>query len=171
MRHCGWAAAGCAIGIATTHGVAQCRYSVTLIEDSPCGNITSPVTPQAINSFGEVAGYFSHCVSDDRAFFWSGSGLIEQVSLPPGTTVSQAFGLNDAGWIVGSFDNLLINIGRTGFIRHGEEFINLPPPKGGNWTEALAINNSNVAVGYWGNVQTGPGAVACMWENGKLITL
>ena len=74
----------------------------------------------------------------------------------PGQTDSGAASVNKAGHMVGGYGPMLqTNYTNGGFLLEGTKFTAVDYP-GANWTQPLAINDSNVIVGAYGPTASSP---------------
>jgi probable HAF family extracellular repeat protein len=104
----------------------------------------------AINATGQVAGYLAvpRPGQDpaDRAFLYS-AGTLTQLPLPTGGfSLSYAYGVNDAGRVVGAAYTALSPIPH-GFLYNGSTSVEIPG-LGGVGSTPLAINKNDRVVGY-----------------------
>jgi probable HAF family extracellular repeat protein len=150
---------------------AQCpKYTIEVISGETCGKSTATwVYPNSLNDAGHVAGHINVCqLAPNDAFTWDG-GEIELIPMPDGTSESIAYDLNDNSWVVGEYV-IPGSIPRAGFLTDGVEFISLLPEQA-NWSVAFAVNNDQVAVGFWYNTVTGIPQHACIWNGSKLTNI
>jgi probable HAF family extracellular repeat protein len=148
----------------------QCEYEVTKIR---CPGYPWPpeTIGMGLNNLGHVVGY-CFFLGVDTAFLWRPETGFETLDFPPGTELSRAYDLNDAGQIVGSFGSSGSGFGNLAFLRDGGEFTNLGTFPGATYSEALAINEAGQIVGQWGNNVTGdPAKQAFVWDDGQMIDL
>jgi probable HAF family extracellular repeat protein len=92
----------------------------------------------------------------NHGFLVSG-GSFTTLDDPSASTITDAFGINDAGQIVGFFNNAS---GIHGFLRSGSNFTTLDAPMTTNRTEALGINIAGTIVGEYTD-STGAPTVSC----------
>jgi probable HAF family extracellular repeat protein len=106
----------------------------------------------AINISGQVAGYVGvpgpGQQVNDRAYLYT-NGTVKTLPLPSGFSLSYAYGLNDAGKVVGELYNNSGALGH-GFLYDGAQTIEIGDLGGGGSTP-LAINKNGRVVGYSGN--------------------
>lgn len=165
-----WLAAS---GIALLLGICpaapgQCEYEVTLITVPECPPFgVPPAQPQSVNNAGDVVGYYPACsIGPDQPFLWTVQTDLITIALPAGFSYGRAYDISECGWTVGT-----MNSPTRGFLVNDDGVVNLGTLSGGTFSEALAINDAGHVVGYWGNTQTGPGALACLWQDGVMIDL
>ena len=109
-----------------------------------------------INDSGAVAGGW--CVSgfDDcptNLFYIASHGFIDDNGTftqldYPGSDGTTAFGINNAGTVVGTYSTFGANGVIHGFLYRNGTYTDLNFP-GANWTEALAVNNGGVVAGCY----------------------
>ncbi|MDZ4753150.1 MAG: hypothetical protein SGJ11_01470 [Phycisphaerae bacterium] len=144
-------------------------YDVEVAYFAPCGFSPPTAFGLDINDAGDVAGYVYVC-GKDKAFVWlAGSPTPELLSMPPLTVSSRATGINNTGQIVGTF--VKANQPHRGFAIQDGVFTDMGTMPGGNWSETFDNNDSGQAVGFWGNVISGPGLVAMRWQTGSMQSL
>ncbi len=157
-----------------------CPYTVAVAGTAPnCGFWGySYLQPRAINNLGQWVGYRDKCPDneDEIPIKWTPEGGLVNIPVPPQTSRSWAYGMNDAGVVVGA------RVGVTNGQSHGTwaciwlpngEFVEIPPLGGTpphSW--ATAVNNKNVVVG-WRNGLGGTSAAryAFMWHDGQVTDL
>lgn len=146
---------------------AQCRYSAITFRGPDIPGFGAPsTTATGINNHDEVVGYYFALDGPETGYFWSeATGL---VPLPYVSGGVRPTAINNAGQIVGSMGS---SPGRA-FLWDGGQYIDLGIPAGGTFSQALAINNNGVVVGYWGNGISGnPAWEGFVWENGVMTRL
>lgn len=140
----------CSTLLGSAGSYAQCEYDVTVIQPPQCPIWGPPPTfGLGLNELGEVVGARWQCGSswtDDAAFLWTAESGLVVLDMPAGTRESQAFDINDAGKIAGSFDVANDGFSVLAFFRDGDQFIVLPPPAG-TFSQASAITNEAVVAG------------------------
>lgn len=123
----------------------------------------------AINAAGVIAGGSNRVrKSGKHAVKWVNGVLIDLGGLGYTDAYGDgALAINDAGWVAGycSVANFLTH----GCVWHDGVIDELPPLVAGSWSEALDINNSNVAVGRAGYPSSTDRAV--IWTNGVISDL
>jgi probable HAF family extracellular repeat protein len=122
----------------------------------------------AVNSLGDVVGSSESKDFTQHATLWQGTTLIDLAPLP-GDIRSVAFGINDAGVIVGLSDP-----GRNGAHQHAVTWtaagaITRLPDLGGHEAAARAVNSSGIVVGHSRDRSYQDQAVA--WMDGRAINL
>jgi probable HAF family extracellular repeat protein len=104
---------------------------------------------RGINDSGQIAGTMT-TPGAVRGFLYSG-GQVTLIQPVPGASTSNAYGLNNAGAVVGQ-------AGSDGYIYQNGHLTDLGP---GN--VATAISNNGIAVGFGGS--------AFLYQNGRLTTI
>lgn len=155
----------------TGRALAQpaCGYEVVVVHPSPCGKLgPPPAQGRGINAFGHVAGHRTQCSDQlDRAFLWTPQKGMVDLEMPEDAFRSQALDVNDNGWTVGWVDISGDDLASLGFLHDGRTAITLGTLPGGNWSEALAINNAGQIAGFSGNFIIG-GWQAFIWQDGVM---
>lgn len=151
----------------------QCKYLVTVIHGPTLLGLPPPVTiARGINNLGHIVGYYYFFGPDCAAFLWTPEIGLVTLSFPVGTGSSAAYDINDSGQIVGSRDITNDGLGLLGFLRDGENYVNIGTAPGGNFSEALSINEKGQIVGHWGNNVTGnPDLQAFLFQDGQMTNL
>jgi len=103
----------------------------------------------SINASGQIGGGYPPpfavaCIDTVKGDSWL-------VPLPPGWTNSEAYGINDAGWVTGVVSNGL-NTGQA-FLGNLTFSSLIPVPPGQSTSEAYGINNSGIVAGTVFNPQ------------------
>lgn len=107
--------------------------------------------PNSINSSGQVAGYGDDGTTlNDYAFVYM-NGALQQIGALPGESSSRAYGINDAGQVVGSSSNPEPYINGSAFIYQNGVMTNLnsliQDSDPGLWlVSANGINNSGQII-------------------------
>jgi probable HAF family extracellular repeat protein len=156
--------------VGASQSYAQCEYEVTVIQHPPCGIFGPPnTTGYGLNELGHVVGDHESCDSTyDEAFVWTPESDLVTLEMPPGTVISSAYDINEAGQIVGEF--VISGEDLRGFLHDGDTVINLGTMPGGNFSIALAINSAGQVTGYWGNSASGPNH-GFLWQDGVMSDL
>ena len=128
---CGLMALGLLVGLAAD-AKAQPTYSFTTI-DVPGSSLPSHTYATGINALGQIVGY-----SDVAGAFLYDQGSYATLTVP-GATNTKAYGINDSGQIVGSYDG-------HGFLLDHGSYTTLDVP-GSVETCAYGINSSGQIVG------------------------
>ena len=161
---------------ATSH--AQCHYRVTVLPTVDCGIIgLDGGTPAALNDYGQVAGWHSHCLAyGDSPFAWTGGPGIGTIPLPAGVLSARAAGIsgvlgsNGIGQVVGQAE--LSGIGYRVFLWQNAQWTTLPILAGATIADAFAISaDGSLIVGMCYNNVTGVPFEAAFWRNGKVSAL
>jgi probable HAF family extracellular repeat protein len=124
-----------------------------------------------INSAGDIVGYYCVCDCEiDHAFVWTAETGLTELPMPPGTTSSEAWDINDDGWIAGWLNNPGSGLGALAFLTDGDHFVEIPPPTGGTYSHAYAINSTGKVVGSTHNPPTNS-SEAFLWHEGLMTIL
>jgi uncharacterized membrane protein len=128
-------------------------------------------TPRSINDQGVIVGNYGKTVvftggeeTIPRPATWPGTAIGSDLGVEPAGE-ADAFGINDNGQIVGKQAGSAF----TPWLLQGTTVTNLPVPAGAVLTEALAINDSGVAVGDF--QRANGNLVATEWSGGKVSSL
>ncbi|MCH8822910.1 MAG: hypothetical protein IH984_05305 [Planctomycetes bacterium] len=153
----------------------ECGYEVVIVHPDPCGPLGPPsASGRGINAFGHIAGLRTKCSDQlSQAFFWTPQTGMVDVNVPVDTFSSEAADI-EGTWIVGTFNLDGDGLSGLGFLYDSEtdEFTNLGTLRGGNFSQATAINSAGQVSGFWGNFVNGnPAAEAFIWENGRMTGL
>lgn len=154
---------------------AQCtRYEVETIPGPDCTFVYSASIGRGINPAGEVCGSWSDCSHLGHGSIWPGQGPWQTFPLPPGVAWISLGDMNSARHIAavipGSPNPQLYRAAFVDFPNGTMTILSIPPS--GNFAEALAINESDVVCGVWGNSATGnPALQAYTWQNGRMTSL
>jgi probable HAF family extracellular repeat protein len=102
-----------------------------------------------INDRGDIAGhYWSSDFTTKGAFYWHGGAALDLGSLGSHTTV---VAMNNGGEIVGSSGNPALGGGSHAFVWRGGRLYDLGVgPRGGDFSEAVAINERGDVIGWSG---------------------
>jgi len=150
-------------------GGLPCGYDVTIIQ-GPVHPVFGPaiVSASGLNDLGHVCGSWSVLGGDGRPFIWTPEAGMMTLPMPPNAFRGWANNINDAGVIACTLD--ILDIGFRAYIYDHGTWTELPPLPGGLYSEALAINNAGVVVGYR---SIGPGINpynAFIWSPGAGFT-
>ncbi len=129
----------------------------------------------AINASGQVAGLASNgFYGKGRAFIWD-NGTMTNLGLPAvantGAEIAAVTGINDQGWVVGSWQNPGTNTNRRGFLyRNGvmEDLFQLDPSV--TFSDAVDINNLGQIVGR-AQVNGVNSDFGFLWDNGTMYNV
>jgi uncharacterized membrane protein len=146
----------------------------------PCGgdgDSFAPITPQAINSAGQVAGYYGGCLGGaDTAFFWTAEQGIIAIANPESVNSARATANADQtrgrltlGPVTGQFVYSQPSGLRRGFVFDGALAALIDPLPDHIWCDPLGINFSRIVVGYSTHPVTGWHAF--QWDDGVLASL
>src|SRR3954468_23586034 len=126
--------------------------------------------PTAINQKGKIAGVSSTGPFTEEAFLYNPRiGTIEAVASKPANWLTRAFGLNDAGQVVGDSSFGTEGDGKTVPVRQAALFVNgssaslIAATDRDVESRAMDINNSGVAVGFTGAKSGGAVNRAFAW--------
>ena len=157
-------------------GALPCRYEPTTIYGPPCGeNSFAPITPQAINSAGQIAGYYGGCLGGpDTAFVWTAKDGLVTIPDPPQAISSAAVDITEdlAGNGLGVIAGYIPPFAQPAlaFRYDWRSFTLLQPLPGDNWSQARSINGSLHTVGFSNNTGTGP-HLAVSWTGPEAISI
>lgn len=141
------------------HGFMLNGKKLTTIND-PNGTHTVCV---GINANGPmtIVGYYTNPISEEPVGFLYKNGKFTDIPGPSGAVLSEAYGINDAGDVVGWF---LDSKGIHGFLLKGKAYTTLDAPNADS-TYGTGINDKGVIVLYAPNSNGG----ATAWlHNGKI---
>jgi len=156
--------------------VEPCPYTVTQAGAAPNCGFWGPalLQPEGLNKLGHWVGYRNSCPDNlwEIPIKWTPEGGLTSIPIPPETNRCWAYGINDLGAVVG------VRSGVADGQFHGNwacvwlpggQFIEIPP-LGGSPPEsaAIAVNNSNVVVGWRKGVI---GRYAFSWSKGEVTDL
>jgi probable HAF family extracellular repeat protein len=119
---------------------------------------SSPVF-ERINKAGQVVGRAATASGDEHAFLWTAGPMVDLGTLGAAGSRSQAEGINDAGQVVGLFND---NEDHAFYWTAADGMIELPTLTGIE-SGARAINNAGQIAGY-GDISTGD-AHAVVWND------
>ena len=134
-------------------------------------------TASALNNFGVAAGYSSNAAGDTQhAFIWHDDngdhatqpGEMKDLGTLPGDTLSQAYGVNDSGQVVGLSElNSQNGFADHAFIWSNGTMQSIPASNGLTPFRAYAINNAGQVVGV---AATSSGASHAYQLSGDTLT-
>jgi probable HAF family extracellular repeat protein len=145
------AIAGTLFLLPTAGAPGQCQYEVDIIEAPECqdSGLVPATLGFGLNDQGHVVGSYAQCpTSDDEAFIWTAETGLITLPRPTGSQGARAHDINNSGQIVGHVE---VNNRRHAMLWQGGQPIELGPLPGGNYSDAMAINNHGQIVGEWGN--------------------
>ncbi len=139
-------------------------------------------SPKALNAFGDLAGFYSPTPTSGGSFYWSRSNPHTLPNLPNGDTEgSNAFGLNNAGLVVGASSYGLIDPNNGAAYYHAVTWtgrnIHDLGDLGGLDSWANYVNQAGLVVGYAYNTIPDPYSFygnqfhATTWANGVIRDL
>jgi probable HAF family extracellular repeat protein len=151
----------------TTHGFIYAGGTYTTRDPGAAFNFAN-----GINASGQIVGTYNYANFPYHGFLYSG-GTYTSLDDPSASTTfpggTQAEGINDAGQIVGHFDNAT---GRHGFFYNGGNFTTLdvsdPSARAGS-TTASGINASGQIVGDY--IDSGGTRHGFLYSGGTYTTL
>lgn len=124
------------------------KFTRVLVPGAPQGTAGPSLTAAAINNHGDVAGFYNKTASQVDAFLKLRSGKFITLAFP-GATMTQAFGVNDSGEVVGSYTTGTGNAAVThGFIYHNGTYATVDI-QGGSSTTVNGINDEGDLVGFY----------------------
>jgi hypothetical protein len=152
---------GIAVGFYTNGGGSNRGYEFNirthhftrvLVPGAPQGTAGPSLTAAAINDRGDVAGFYNKTASQVDAFLKLHSGRFTTLAFP-GATMTQAFGVNDADEVVGSYTTGSGNSAVThGFTWHGGRFASVDIA-GVSSTTINGVNDEGDLVGFYTDVK------------------
>src|SRR5262245_12304517 len=150
---------------------AQCNGYTMQIVPPPVCPISGPVgmISYDLNLSGHVLGRRSDCDFEYIGYHWNGVEIIDlegTLAFPD----LQPVGMNDEDAIVGWLWNHDTGGPHVAFVRSGDRLTTLGGLPGGTWSEALAINEGKVIVG-WSGANDGATYHAVKWENYQVLDL
>jgi probable HAF family extracellular repeat protein len=118
------------------------------VPGAPAGTAGPSLTAAAINDGGDVAGFYNKTASLVDAFLKLHSGRFITLAFP-GATMTQAFGVNDFGEVVGSYTTGSGNSAVThGFIWENGHFASVDIQAGSS-TTINGVNDEGDLVGFY----------------------
>jgi probable HAF family extracellular repeat protein len=123
---------------------------------------------RSVNDSGEVAGeYFS--LGSDHGFIRLTDGSISFVEYPQNWTTTHLYSINNKGHAAGS--GSVSDIGYRGFLFDRTNIIPIEPFVGDIETMAVAVNDSDVVVGYSFTDHSGSKSRGFIFKNGEMIEI
>jgi hypothetical protein len=126
------------------------KFSLVAKPGAPTGGKAPNLTAAAINNHGEVAGFYTTTGGTVDAFTKLGNSF--RTLAVKGATMTQAFGVNDNGTVVGTYTDGSGGTATThGFIwrSNGSVTTGVDDPKGVGTTFLNGINNEGDIVGFY----------------------
>jgi hypothetical protein len=134
-----------------TYNINTHRFSRVLPPGATNSNLGASLTAAAINNRGDVAGFYNVNSSTVDGFLKLAGGRFIKLAVP-GASMTQAFGVNDSDWVVGTYTDGSGNSATThGFIYKlgGGYVTGIDDPNGVGTTTLNGINNENDIVGFY----------------------
>jgi hypothetical protein len=132
-----------------TYNIHSHKYSRVRAPGSSLGLTGTSLTAAAINNHGTIAGFYVNAKGVTVAFVKAGNHFITIVK--KGATMTQAFGINDSGEVVGAYTfgtgTSAKSFGFTWTRSHG--FTKVNDPKGIGSTIINGVNNRGELVGFY----------------------
>jgi hypothetical protein len=131
-----------------TYNIYTKKFNRVLVPGAPGGVAGPSLTATAINNRGDVAGFFTPLKSTTVDSFLRMGNHFYKFAVP-GATMTQAFGVNDSDWVVGTYT--LAGGVTHGFLwRPGHGFtLGIDDPNGIGTTVLNGINDENDLVGFY----------------------
>lgn len=124
-------------------------FTRVLVPGAPGGTKGPSLTAAAINNNGAVAGFYVTSGGTTDAFVRRASGKFITLAYP-GASMTQAFGLNDHGEVVGAYT---VGSGGSaashGFTWRNGHFASVDDPHGVGTTLINGVNNAGDLVGFY----------------------
>jgi hypothetical protein len=106
------------------------------------------VSPAAINTMGNVAGWFGSFVDDaGHGFVWNAKKQHAKAITVPNSVLTQITGMNDAGTAVGTWQDSA-DLPHSFFVTSSGVITSFDPP-GAPLSAALGINHAGAIAGYF----------------------
>jgi len=138
----------CALGTANgcdypagTHGFLRQPDGTIASFDAP-----GPGFAQALNSKGQIAGYYFDAATHGHGYLRQPDGNITPFD-PPGSNYTEVYAINSGGQITGFFFDSANVV--HGFVRHKDGTFTSFDPTGSSGTFAFAINSEGQITGYY----------------------
>jgi hypothetical protein len=126
------------------------QFTRVLVPGAPGGTAGPSLTAAAINSHGDVAGFYNKTSSQVDAFLQLHNGQFITLAVP-GASMTQAFGVNDNDEVAGTYTVGSGNNAQAhGFTwRPGHGFTTVDDPHGIGTTTINGINDHGDLVGFY----------------------
>jgi hypothetical protein len=126
------------------------EFSRVLVPGAPHGKKGPSLTAAAINNHGDVAGFYTAAGGATDAFLKTAGGTFTKLAYP-GASMTQAFGINDSGEVVGAYTTGTGAKAKThGFTwRAGHGFTTVDDPHGVGATTINGVNGAGDLVGFY----------------------
>ena len=125
-------------------------FSRVLVPGAPRMGRGPSLTAAAINNHGDVAGFYTAAGGVTDAFVKTAGGTFTKLAYP-GASMTQAFGINDSGEVVGAYTTGTGAKAKThGFTwRAGHGFTTVDDPHGLGATTINGVNDAGDLVGFY----------------------
>ena len=131
-----------------TYNIRTRSFTRVLVPGAPGGEAGPSLTATAINSYGDVAGFYAKNSSQTDAFLRLHSGRFITLAVP-GAAMTQAFGVNDRDEVVGAY-TAGSSAATHGFTwRPGYGFRTVDDPHGQGATTINGVNDHGDLVGFY----------------------
>jgi probable HAF family extracellular repeat protein len=169
-----WGCAFLAVSLSGSSALAQCAsYAVDVIPGPNCQFENSDASAFGLNAAGEVVGAYYTCDKAGESAVWLRGKLWIPLTFPSDIAGLSPKDINSSRQIVGkaaTARNPTEDI--AGFYDFESKTIELGLLPGGNFSEALAVNDDGTACGVWGNNATGePSSHGFIWQDGRMSDL
>jgi hypothetical protein len=130
------------------------RFSRVLVPGAPRMGKGPSLTAAAINNHGGVAGFYTAAGGTTDAFLKTAGGRFITLAYP-GASMTQAFGVNDGGEVVGAYTVGTGNKAKThGFTWTSQRgFTRVDDPHGVGATTINGVNDAGDLVGFYTDAQ------------------